>query len=546
MTSNTIQIGGAYPYDARVNMSTFTVSSGTVSQVLNLPFITGTQCLHTVNGVTTGTGGDCASPAGGIVSPGTFTWQNNFGFNVSSINVTGTGVTGINHYFDAGTAIQVFGTSVGINKQSGGSALDVNGVIVGNQNINGLYFQSSDTGRMNYVLASAGSQNGSVDNVASNTWGLGWGNIVDLLGTEDLKWDSSPAVIVVSSMSVLGSNGLNVTYGTSVGSVTLRNVASGTQCLRADSSGNVTGTGSDCGSGTGSGGGIVSPGTFTWQNNGFGVQFSTIQVSSNAVIDATTFYQGGAFSSLESQGLSFDLGLGWTSNKQIHYNASTGQLGIGKTPGLSLDVNGEIRAVSDLLSPVFIQNTTLVPAVALDASGANFGLIENDASIAWSLAYGASSTSNGTPVLKWDSSPAVNILSSATIRAPTTNTYSLNLGTTSASNFNVAFSTNGFYVSNGPSPVISSCGSGPNGSVIGDDTQGVITVGGTAPTACTLTFQTVHTGCTMVCNVTDNSLTITADITSLTTSALTLGFGVGGLAGGNVWYRCSGFGNTCK
>ena len=43
------------------------------------------------------------------------------------------------------------------------------------------------------------------------------------------------------------------TYGVTAGSLTVNNVASGTQCLHADSSGHITGTGSDCGAGGGSG-----------------------------------------------------------------------------------------------------------------------------------------------------------------------------------------------------------------------------------------------------------------------------------------------------
>lgn len=132
----------------------------------------------------------------------------------------------------------------------------------------------------------------------------------------------------------------------------------------------------------------------------------------------------------------------------------------------------------------------------------------------------------------------------AVIAASPSGTYETVFGTAAVSN--VQISTNGFVSSFGASPSVSSCGSTPSGSVVGDDKAGVITIGGTAPTACTLTFATVHTGCTMVCNVTDNSLTVSADISSLTTSALTLGFGVGGLAGGNVYYQCTGYGATCR
>lgn len=111
---------------------------------------------------------------------------------------------------------------------------------------------------------------------------------------------------------------------------------------------------------------------------------------------------------------------------------------------------------------------------------------------------------------------------------------------------NVMISTNGFIASFGASPTVTACGSSPAGSVIGDDGDGVITVGGTAPTACTLNFATTHTGCTMSCTITDNSLTVSGDVSSLTTSAMTLGFGVGGLAGGTVYYHCHGYGPTCR
>lgn len=54
-----------------------------------------------------------------------------------------------------------------------------------------------------------------------------------------------------SSVTVTNAAGAYTTYNLSAGSLTLRNVASGTQCLEADASGNVTGTGEECGAGGG-------------------------------------------------------------------------------------------------------------------------------------------------------------------------------------------------------------------------------------------------------------------------------------------------------
>lgn len=132
-----------------------------------------------------------------------------------------------------------------------------------------------------------------------------------------------------------------------------------------------------------------------------------------------------------------------------------------------------------------------------------------------------------------------------TIQSPANATYEAYFSTT-ATNYHVSISTSGHFLTNGSIlPVISACGSTPNGSVSGDDNAGIITVGGTAPTACTLTFANTW-GSTPVCTVTDNSLTIAADISTLNPTTLTLGFGVGGLAGGLVYYRCSCSGGSCR
>ncbi len=61
-------------------------------------------------------------------------------------------------------------------------------------------------------------------------------------------------LVVGGNGQFFGSAGITNTYGITTGSITLGNIASGTQCLHADGSGRITGTGSDCGSGGGSGG----------------------------------------------------------------------------------------------------------------------------------------------------------------------------------------------------------------------------------------------------------------------------------------------------
>jgi hypothetical protein len=107
-----------------------------------------------------------------------------------------------------------------------------------------------------------------------------------------------------SSITVTNALGARTTYGASLGSVTLRNVASGTQCLQADGSGNVTGTGSACGAGSSGGTSTLAVGTGA--ASGF---TGTIISSPTAIVlfDSSTFnvsLQGSATSFVQLKGFS--------------------------------------------------------------------------------------------------------------------------------------------------------------------------------------------------------------------------------------------------
>lgn len=86
-------------------------------------------------------------------------------------------------------------------------------------------------------------------------------------------------------------------------------------------------------------------------------------------------------------------------------------------------------------------------------------------------------------------------------------------------------------------PTISSCGTVPNGSVVGNDAQGTITVGGTA-TACTLAFLGTYAK-SPHCNITNQSMSIT---NAMTYTESTTGFVVSqavGLSGDLLDYHCT-------
>lgn len=106
---------------------------------------------------------------------------------------------------------------------------------------------------------------------------------------------------------------------------------------------------------------------------------------------------------------------------------------------------------------------------------------------------------------------------------------------TSTGNAVFGVDNDGHQFTSGPAPVISSCGTG-SGSVVGDDQSGTITTA-TAATACTMTFSKAYRA-TPTCTVSDNSTVGFADISSISTTAVTFGIS-SALTGGNLYYQCS-------
>jgi hypothetical protein len=77
----------------------------------------------------------------------------------------------------------------------------------------------------------------------------------------------------------------------------------------------------------------------------------------------------------------------------------SGNVGIGTVnPGAKLQVQGGILSTNNGLNNI-----------ALNSAGANYGFISNNAANKWSLGYGTTVSTLGTPVLTWNSSGSVGI-----------------------------------------------------------------------------------------------------------------------------------------
>lgn len=103
-------------------------------------------------------------------------------------------------------------------------------------------------------------------------------------------------------------------------------------------------------------------------------------------------------------------------------------------------------------------------------------------------------------------------------------------------------STQTFYgpiVSSGTAPTVSSCGSTPNGSVSGTNTAGVITLGGGVVTSCTLNFANAGFLNPPVCVVSDNSTTVSSSNGTITSNSAVFNTSAT-LSGGLLYYICMG------
>jgi hypothetical protein len=117
-------------------------------------------------------------------------------------------------------------------------------------------------------------------------------------------------------------------------------------------------------------------------------------------------------------------------------------------------------------------------------------------------------------------------------------TFTTSTGSAAGIAFSLDVSTTGHISFQNTQPVISSCGSVPNGIVVGSDISGTITVGGGVVTACTITFFKPWVN-TPTCMVGDNSASITASVTSITNLSATFSTSAT-LGGGKIYYQCFG------
>lgn len=382
-------------------------------------------------------------------------------------------------------------------------------------------------------------------------------------GTTTKRWRSlsigTGAVTASGTLSVSGAASLGSTLQvsglTTIGGTLTINVTGSTQCLHVNTSGVVSGTGSDCGSGGGGGGGsgffssstpnFIYPTDLT-QDIGLGSATASntlIFLSHDGPIKASKINVGLGTVSVPTYSFSGDLNTGLWSSGADTLNWSTGGiegmrltsgqlLGIGTTsPSTTLHVVGtsQFTATSTLQGNTTAMSFFTGPSFFDTNAGIlNWQDMVVDATPAAGTVESYTASLNGNPAIM-----VYGLASGSGLTAAST---SIVFATSTAPSLNQTVLINGHVAYTGALPTVSSCGTSPTMGVGSTDMAGIVNVGSVTATACTVNFnkQMVNPTCTIS---DDSAGVITAGITGLTINSFTVSFSAS-LAGGHIYYHC--------
>lgn len=175
---------------------------------------------------------------------------------------------------------------------------------------------------------------------------------------------------------------------------------------------------------------------------------------------------------------------------------------------------------TDSTNLLLLQNLNLSPLYQVENNG-NQDVIQGNFGIGTSTPFGYLSiaTTTTTTSVGIQKNPFFIIASTTPALGATTTIFSIDQF--------------GHQTSGGQTPSVS----GGTSSVVGNDNNGTITITGTALTSLTLTFYSPWTKAPD-CTESDNVLSVATDITSISTTQIVFGFGVGGVNSGSLWYQC--------
>lgn len=552
----------------------------TIGGTLTLSALTGTQCLHEISGVVSGTGSDCGTGSGGVTgiaatyplitsaSTGSVTISTAFGTTTnntySGTNTFANGLTtntlsvGSLSGLLSGNAGAVYSTATSTLNASSpltGSFTQVgSGGSLGCQTASGSQagcLSSTDWTTFNgkqaagsYITALTGDGTASGPGSAGFTLATVNGN-VGTFTYPSITVNGKGLITAASSLTPVTS--IAQTYGSAqTGAITFATTTDSFNGLQANEnitntggaftfSNLITGTLSTAGGGTGtSTGGVTNGvefynGTNLTNDSGLAYAGAGGQLTGLGAFSATSFNPTGSTAPVNGFYLAAANQLDFSTNSTGRLAISTSQINF----SLALTAGGSAAEVSVSTPsgtvPVFIPNRSagagISSGLGSDAAG-NLSFITSSLTKVEILGNGLVGVGTTTPFAK---------LSIGANNGDTLTTlFAIASSTASATTTLFAISNTGQITTSGTLPTVS----GGTSSVSGNDNNGTVTVTGTLLTSVTLTFANPWISAPD-CTMSDNSTGVTADITSISSTQLVFGFSAG-VSSGIVWYQCRG------
>lgn len=385
------------------------------------------------------------------------------------------------------------GTVAGVNATSSTVSFNVQGS--GNLN---PFNVSSSSGTSLLQVAANGSTTISSLSVAGNVQSTAAGSLY-------VNGQTGTGLNVLQTSPTLVTPILGTASGTalSLSGSFFTNIQSGTQCVHALANGLLAGTGSDCGSG---GSGSISTST-TAQIGKVAIWTGLATLGNGALFD------NGAVAGVNATSSTI------TFNIQGSAGSTNTLFNVASSSGTS------VLSVSSLGNVVFQSSATGTPFLINSSGGSPIMIVD---------------TTQTIPHYNFNAGTST-LVSSLYVQGTIASTTLPIFGVASSSGTSyLSVASSGWLIKGGDGAgTVSTCGTG-TGTVTGNDQGGVITTA-TAATACTYTFKTpAPAGTTVVCNVTDNSLVGFADISSVSSSAVTFGIS-SALTGGLLYYTCGAY-----
>lgn len=199
-------------------------------------------------------------------------------------------------------------------------------------------------------------------------------------------------------------------------------------------------------------------------------------------------------------------------------------LGLSGAPSISVNGNGTATNVHTLL----LSATTTLNASTTNSYGltvnANSGAVNNYAAQFLGGNVGVGTTS-----------PFAKLSVHANNLESNLNLFVVASSTASATTTLFSVKNQGEITVGGGTPTISTCGSVPNGSVVGNDTTGTVTIGGGAVVACTVSYSTAKQGTPHVFIQVDGATGVANSVSASTATGFTANF-ASVLGGGSFDY----------